>query len=262
MSERRSHPAVDRGRVADQIYADLRDQILRGSLLDGAKLPAEKDLAEAYGVSGATIREAIRALTTIGLVDVRHGSGCYVTAQAGTLVAMSIGSVAQLGKVRVRELLGTLAVLNVHAAELAAHHATPEEIASLRAAVHRLDIISSADQAAADLKEFLWQLSAISHNGLLAALCRFLVEVQIEIALELSGRQLESWRKIAGGLQEHRIALVEALERRDAEAAATVMRTYHDRAIAVIAALSKTEKTKISDELLGRVITSLIRPGG
>jgi GntR family transcriptional repressor for pyruvate dehydrogenase complex len=52
---------VDRSRVADQIFKDLRHQIVLGELPRGSKLPTERELAERYQVSGPTVREAIRA---------------------------------------------------------------------------------------------------------------------------------------------------------------------------------------------------------
>ena len=83
--ERRSE--IERIRVADQIARAIKRDILKGSLRRGSKLPTERALAERFGVSGATIREAIRSLSTLGLVDVRHGSGAYVTADTVLLVA-------------------------------------------------------------------------------------------------------------------------------------------------------------------------------
>src|SRR3982074_557517 len=99
----------ERGRVADQIFRDLRNQIVIGALPRGSKLPTERELAEKYRVSGPTVREAIRGLTAMGLADVRHGSGAYVTAATESLIAMSLGTVIQLqglGATDVMSILG------------------------------------------------------------------------------------------------------------------------------------------------------------
>src|SRR3954453_3145624 len=87
-----------RGRVADQIMEDLRNQILSGALPDGARLPSERELAAHYDVSGPTIREAVRGLTAMGLLNTRHGSRTPVVADGYTLLAMSIASVVQFEK--------------------------------------------------------------------------------------------------------------------------------------------------------------------
>src|SRR5258707_3944923 len=98
---------LDRVRVADQIFKDLKERIVLGELPDGSKLPTERELAEQYQVSGPTVREAIRGLTAMGLADVRHGSGAYVTANTEALIAMSLGAVIQL------EGLGAVEVLSI-----------------------------------------------------------------------------------------------------------------------------------------------------
>jgi GntR family transcriptional repressor for pyruvate dehydrogenase complex len=248
---------IERGRIADQILDDLRDRIVRGALPRGSKLPAERELAEQYGVSGATVREAVRALTAMGLIDVRHGSGSYVTANGDALMAVSIASVVQLERVSAADVLGILGVLNGHAAELAAAKASRQEIAGLRAAVERLAVISAVEQTAADLKDFLQRLSAISHNPLLAALCKFLADLQVEFALEASERKLSAWRKVAGALQQERLQIVEALEARDAQAAVALVRAYHQRALSLVAALPKAREFKLSDPHLSGLISSL-----
>ncbi|MDT7642176.1 MAG: GntR family transcriptional regulator, transcriptional repressor for pyruvate dehydrogenase complex, partial [Pseudonocardiales bacterium] len=95
-----SQPSVKlyRGRVADQIVDDLRGQILSGALPDGVQLPSERELASHYDVSGPTVREAVRVLTAMGLLNTRNGSRTTVTARGDAMLAMSIASVVQFEK--------------------------------------------------------------------------------------------------------------------------------------------------------------------
>jgi GntR family transcriptional repressor for pyruvate dehydrogenase complex len=258
MNEKQSFRTLDRGRVADQIFEDMRDQILRGVLAHGMRLPAERELAERYGVSGATIREAVRALAAMGLVSVRHGSGTTVTARGDTLIAMSIASVVQLESVGAAGIIGVLGSLLAHAAELATTQATDAEIAALRQAAERLAVLTSVKQTVADLKDFLQQLSAMSHNPLLAALSKALVELQVGLALDLSGGKLAAWKKVAGGLHEERLRIVEALEARDADRAVALMRAYHVRTLELIAASPKARRIRHSDPQLSQLVASLM----
>src|SRR5882757_10713146 len=138
---------IDRGRMADQILAELRDKILRGDLPHGARFPAVRDLAEQYGVSTATVREAVRALDAMGLVSVRHGSGSFVTVRTETLIAVSMASAIQLEGSPATDVMEILGVLNSHAAAIAVPSATDEEIATLREAAESLAAIDSLDQA-------------------------------------------------------------------------------------------------------------------
>ncbi|MDB5875458.1 MAG: bacterial regulatory s, gntR family protein, partial [Ramlibacter sp.] len=99
---------LERGNAVGQILEDLRNQILTGRIGRGTKLPSEKQLADAYGVSSATVREALRGLTTSELVEVRHGSGAFVTAQADRLLVASLQAVILIEKVSVGDGLDVL----------------------------------------------------------------------------------------------------------------------------------------------------------
>src|SRR6266568_1713752 len=126
-----------RDRVADQIAADLRRQILDGELADGAQLPSERELAVHYKVSSPTIREAIRALTSMGFLNTRGGSRSVVTANGDMLLRMSIASVAQFEKMQAGDLLELLGVLITYATRRALEHATDADIEELRRATER-----------------------------------------------------------------------------------------------------------------------------
>ncbi len=79
-----THPSlpakpIRRRTLADQLAEDIADRILSGALAPGDSLPAGPELAQQYGVSRAVVRDATNLLAARGLVDVRHGSGVYVT---------------------------------------------------------------------------------------------------------------------------------------------------------------------------------------
>jgi len=71
---------IQRQTLADRLAEDIADLILSGALAPGDALPAGPELARQYGVSRAVVRDATNLLAARGLVDVRHGSGVYVTA--------------------------------------------------------------------------------------------------------------------------------------------------------------------------------------
>jgi DNA-binding FadR family transcriptional regulator len=221
-----------RGRVADQIVEDLRSQILSGALPDGARLPSERELAAHYDVSAPTVREAVRVLAAMGLLSTRNGSRTTVTADGNTLLAVSIASVVQFEKMGAGDVLGLLGALNAYAVEQAVERASGEDIAELRSAAEQAAEIVDVESAAAALKYYFVTLSAISHNPLLAALCRFITEIQIGLAVELSGRRTEDWRRVAGSpLHKTRMDIVEAIAQRDSARAVQLLRDYHSRVI-------------------------------
>jgi DNA-binding FadR family transcriptional regulator len=259
MSVPRTSAKLYRGRVADQIVEDLREQILSGALADGSRLPAERELAAYYDVSGPTIREAIRVLTAMGLVNTRNGSRTTVTAQGDTLLAMSIASVVQVEKVGAREVLGLLGVLNAYAAELAAEQATDEEITRLREAAERTAESGDVPESAAALQHFFVTLCEISHNPLLAALCRFISHVQIGLAVKLSGGDNGNWGQVAGTLNAERVGIVDTIASRDPVQAALVVRDYHRQVLDRIASIHKDEGAAASEAGLTEALTAWLR---
>jgi DNA-binding FadR family transcriptional regulator len=245
-----------RGRVADQIADDLRGQILSGALPDGNQLPSEQDLATHYGVSGPTIREAIRILTAMGLLSTRNGSRTTVTAQSDALLAMSIASVIQFEKMRVSEVMGVLGLLNGYAVELAVRHASDEETSLLLAAARRSAEVTDVESGAPALKEYFVTLSAISHNPLLAALSRSITEIQIGLAVELSGGSASEWGQVAGPLAKARVDIAEAIAARDAARATRLIHDYHAEAVRRIQSLPRAVEIGDTDPGLTALLSS------
>lgn len=236
-----SHPLtalrpVERGGAAEQILVDLRERILNGSLPRGAKLPTEREMACRYGVSGATVREAIRALVAIHMVEVRHGSGAYVTADGEQLIAQSLSSMIQLERIELRDIMGVQRVLNAYCAELAATAATPHDLEVLSSALDLLDNPASANDAETALRRFLVGLAVASHNPLLLPICKFLAELQIDMARKMAGSSVRMWRQRTATLVQPRRQLLEALLQGDGERARDLTMDYHRLALEAILA--------------------------
>jgi DNA-binding FadR family transcriptional regulator len=252
---------IDRGRIADRIVDDLRERIFNGELPNGSQLPTERELAERYGVSGATIREAVRVLATVGLVNVRHGAGTFVTAESDTMVRLSLTSVARLEGVGVGDMLGLLGALNRYAAQQAAQEATDAEIASFREAAERLAVLDDIDRTTEDLRVFMRRLAEISHNKLLAPLCRLLADIQVGVAIELTQGRKSEWERIAGGLHADRFAIVAAVESRSAQRAAEAVDVHTAHAIELILSTPQAKKIEISDPGYAQLLAALLTTG-
>ena len=248
-----------RGNAAEHIHADLRDAILGGHFAKGARLPTERQLAESYGVSGPTVREAIRGLTAARLIEVRHGSGAYVTADSDQLLAVSLNSMIRVERIGVVEMLGVLEALHVYAAECAAAAASESEIARMQAAVQAIATASTADAIPHALIEFLGTLASASGNPLVAVLCRFLTRVQVDLTGELCGGTLEGWRETAVPMNEKRQRLVDAIRARDANGARLAAQAYHAQSIQIIGALPHAASAVITDPGMIDLLGSLLR---
>ncbi|HWC80579.1 MAG TPA: GntR family transcriptional regulator [Pseudonocardiaceae bacterium] len=245
-----------RGRVADQIVEDLRGQILSGALPDGARLPSERELAAQYDVSAPTIREAVRVLTAMGLLSTRNGSRTTVTASGDTLLAMSIASVVQFEKMTAADVFGLLGALNAYAVELAVDRASDEDIAGLRAAAEQAAEIADAESSAAALLNFFVTLSAISHNPLLAALCRFITQIQIGLAVELTRETNEEWGRVPRSLNRARMDIVDAVAQRDGPTAVQLIREYHAKVVKRVQSSPGAKRLRETDPGLTGALSS------
>ncbi len=235
---------VHRVRVADQIVEDLRRQILSGELADGARLPSERALAAQYGVSAPTVREAVRVLTAMGLLRTTNGSRSIVTATTDVLLSMSIASVVQFEKMTAADVFGLLSVLNSYAVELAVERASDEDIASLRATAERAGEEADVESA---LVHYFLTLSAISHNPLLAALCRIITLIQVGLAVELSKDSGENWGAIPRSMSQARLEIVDAIAARDSRRAVQLVREYHNKVVERIQASPGAAKVRDVD---------------
>ena len=219
----------DRSGAADQVLEDLRLQILSGRLTRGTRLPSEKQLAAHYDVSSPTVREALRALSAMNLVEVRHGSGAFVSAETGKMLASAMTAVVQLMQVDIVAILDVSEALYVKAVQLAADSATDADIGALRDAADRFQPSSEGADFAGALSDFLKGLIGISHNPLLISLSGFLIDAQIRLAQDSARRSPSMWRRIAGELIAERMAIVDALEERDTAAAEAAVLAYMKR---------------------------------
>jgi DNA-binding FadR family transcriptional regulator len=232
--------------VADQIVEDLRAQILDGRLANGSKLPSEKELAAHYDVSGPTIREAVRVLTAMGLLNLRNGARATVTAQTGPMLAMALASVVQFEKLGARDVLGLLGVLQSYAAELAAQEASDEEVTRLREAAELTRDLTGPGGGAA-LRTYFGLLAEFSHNPLLAALCTCITDFQLGLAAEMLGERPDGWSRIAGSVTDLRVQIADAVAARDAALAAQLVRDYHRRVVELIQSLPEAERLRKDD---------------
>src|SRR5690606_12265992 len=74
---------MKRIRLSDEIAEKIKGLIMEGAWVRGQRLPAERELAERFGVSLPSLREAIRSLVTVGLLHTQHGGGTYVSQSVG-----------------------------------------------------------------------------------------------------------------------------------------------------------------------------------
>lgn len=252
-----------RVKIVNEIIETLRQDIVSRRLGDGERLPNEKDLSERFGVSQPTVREAIRALETLGLVDVFHGSGTFVRSQGDYALATALQTLLQLENVGIMEVLDVRQVLGRHSIQQAASKATPEDLAVLEgflAQFKQADKIRSVDQMTALIVAFQRAVSAAAHSPVLNSLESFLLNLLNEVQVKsLSGRTIRFWRARAMAFQQHRVAIVAGIRSGDPAIALVAMNRYFDAQRARFERDGSLRSLNLSSPKLITIVSDMVR---
>jgi GntR family transcriptional regulator, transcriptional repressor for pyruvate dehydrogenase complex len=121
-------------RASSSIADQIRAAIVGGRLVEGERLPPERELAAQFGVSRVTVRDALRALEAMGLIDVRVGArgGAFVTAPTGSVVGQTMSDMMMMQVLTPEDIVEARLVVELGTVTLAAARATAEDLAALR----------------------------------------------------------------------------------------------------------------------------------
>jgi GntR family transcriptional repressor for pyruvate dehydrogenase complex len=221
---------LGRQTLSQAVSAEVLERIRSGEFGPGDRLPTEKMLMEQYGVGRNSVREAVQALVTLGLVEVRPGRGATVIGIESENALDPETLAALLKEEAVDDLCAFRRLLEAETSACAAVHATDRDIAEIvrwketfeQAHAHGAPA-SSADDA------FHAAVARASHNSVYATM---LDAVSVLIA---NARRLTAavpWA-VPRAIEDHE-RIVQAIRARDAEAAADAMRSHIDSAIEAI----------------------------
>ena len=200
--------------LTDQAIVKIKHMILAGELKPGDRLPPEKELSEALGLSRSSLREAVKALEIIHVLDVRRGDGTYVTSLKPEVLLGAMSFMADIHQdASVLELFAVRRILEPAAAAMACGRVTPADVARLRSLLAEVAAGTSVDDLVAHDLIFHRSVCELAGNAYLTSLLD-----------TLSGSTLRArvWRglteegSVERTLTEHR-GIVDALESGDAE---------------------------------------------
>lgn len=214
------YSTVHTARLYEQIIQQIQTLVMEGVLRPGDKLPPERELAEQFGVSRTAVREAVKALSEKGLVEILPGRGTFITNFTSAMMRDSLDLIVKLGLPNgVAHLNEVRTLLEPGIAALAAERITEEELHKLEQAVAAMDeAVNDAEAfAEADL-EFHLALARATQNPLIPILLDPIVD------------QLREHRKriflVEGGPQRgqyHHRRILAAVKKREAAAAREAM---------------------------------------
>jgi GntR family transcriptional repressor for pyruvate dehydrogenase complex len=215
---------ISRSTLPEEIANRLLDQIRAQQLRPGDKLPAERNLAEMMEVSRPVLREALRALALMKVVDIRQGDGTYITSLEPRQLISHLDFVFSKDSVALVQLLEARRVIETGNVRLAAIRVTDDELAGL-------DERLNAMAACVDDPDRFSELDIAMHSAVCAAANNFLL-LQFMNIISTLGRVS---RERTGGLRAVRESaledhqhILEALRRHDPDAAELAMRSHLD----------------------------------
>ena len=215
-------------RLGDQLYGQILEQIVSGTLKEGDKLPSEKELCLMFEVSRPVVREAMMLLQADGLVVARQGSGTYVQRRPPQGLIALAGASDVAGMLRCYELR---VPLEGEAAALAAKRRTPEQLEQIKAALDELRraIETRSPASAADFA-FHRAVAEASCNDMFVSILETLhgaIDNSMTVALNITAQgSAERSRRV---LDEHS-RIYDAIAMSDPEAANLAMRYHINRA--------------------------------
>lgn len=204
--------------VTDEAIEKLRAMIVSGQVRPGERLPREADLAVTLGLSRNSLREAVRALSLVRILDVRQGDGTYVSSLAADSLLEALNFIVEFHRdASVLELLEVRRILEPAASARAAVQISPQAVDQLTEILGRANAESSVEELVQADLEFHRAIALAAGNSVLASLIE-----------SLSGptQRARVWRGITqeGALQrtlaEHQ-SIFDAISRHDPEMART-----------------------------------------
>jgi GntR family transcriptional repressor for pyruvate dehydrogenase complex len=221
-------PVAPREAPSVEIARKLLDYLLSGQVKPGDRLPSERQLAETLGVGRSAVRDALRPLLLLGVLEARQGDGTYLRKPESVLLPQAVEWGLLLGEHTTSDLVEARTYLETATAELAAQRRDEGDLVQIRAQLARMakPNLKPEEFVEADLA-FHLRIAEASRNlvlfGTLASI-QSLLRVWISRVITAAGDTGPSY-------QEH-IPIFDAIEQGDAQAAAAAMSSHMESATA------------------------------
>lgn len=213
---------VRRTRVYEAVAAQIQQQIADGTLRPGDHLPSERELSEAFGVSRASVRDAIRVLELAGLVVPRQGEGTVIRDLTMDSVASPLASALVRRKDLLADLLDARRIIEPALAYRAAEHATAEDIAAMEEIVVRQEAkVRAGEPGIEEDTAFHDRLARAARNQVILKV----IDVLMDLLREGRARGFQAQGRPQRSVDGHRRILA-AMRRRDPQGAMRAMEQH------------------------------------
>jgi len=210
--------AIRRSKVYEEVARQIQTHIFE-HLKSGDILPPERELAQKFGVSRSSVRDAIRSLELVGLLEPQQGRGTVVCEPSSDTLVGPLAAVIMQKRKLVSELLDVRKVIEPPLARRAALHATGAQIAEMEQILKRQnERVQRGEMAIEEDSEFHYRIALAADNSVMLRM----VDVLMDMLRETRQRSLQMRGRPQKSLAGHRRILA-ALKRHDSGASESAM---------------------------------------
>ena len=219
---RKAFRAVRKTRVSQDIIEQVRDLVTSGRLKPGDRLPSERELSQALSVSRSSVREAVRAMESLGLIEARAGEGTFMASPSGSHGSDPLIASLHQDWSTQHKLFEVRRVIEPDLAALAARRATTEQIERLRAILddQEAEIARGGTGVKQDTLFHFLMAEATGNEALVR-----IVDSLMDLLLKTREESLQHDERRVQSLKQHR-SILAAIEARDPRAAERQMRDH------------------------------------
>jgi GntR family transcriptional repressor for pyruvate dehydrogenase complex len=221
---------VRKTKVYEQVAHQLQSYIRSGRLKPGDKLPPERELAEMFHVSRDSLRDGIRALELVGLVEPRQGEGNVVHEPSANSLINPLTAILMNQRDVVGDLLEFRRMIEPTLAGRAAKNASPEDLAYMEDIVQRQkEKVDRGELAIDEDSEFHYAIARAAKNSVVLKV----LDVFMDLLRESREKSLQVQGRLQKSLDGHR-QILHAIQRRDSASAENAMRRHIERIESIV----------------------------
>jgi GntR family transcriptional repressor for pyruvate dehydrogenase complex len=216
-------PRFNVRKTYEEVADYLREQIVSGTYLPGARLPSLRELGETLGVGQSTVREALSSLKTLGLITMKQGEGTFVTRHDPEEVISAFEALRPVTKQEIMELLEVRKIIESGTVKLAAERRTEKELEQMKEALSEMEQALSKGELGekADWK-FHYAVATASHNQTLKTIMLSISET-MERSLYASRMELYRTNGVPEELYKEHVNIYKAIQMRNKKLAEQAM---------------------------------------
>ena len=203
---------VEKKKAYEDTVRQVRTLIEEGKLKRNDQLPSERDLSETFGVSRTTVREAIRTLESMKLLQSRQGNGTYVVASSEEALIQPLASALFNENDDIRDIFTIRKIIEPYIAQMAAENATPQEIEEMEKILHEQEACVGRDESVLETNTlFHNHLARSSRNRVMERLLLALIDLLHQLREEYlmkeersqrAHRSLEGHKKVLAAIKD------------------------------------------------------------